>query len=158
MKISEIKELIQLVNETDIGELEIEGEDGRLLLRKGRVQIQGDHNQFTPSSAPQVHSMPSTTITEPAPVSTSIAGEEKQGKPLTSPMVGTFYRASRPGVEPFIKMGDLVQAGQILCIIEAMKLMNEIEAEFAGKVVDILVEDGQPVEYGQTLFLIDPEI
>lgn len=162
MKISEIKELIELVNATDIHELELENESSKLILRKGgalvqTVQYQPQPVVTQPTPAPQAvapatvpPATPTLEIAQDAPVQVS-------GKPVIAPMVGTFYRASRPGADPFVKVGDRVKAGQSLCIIEAMKLMNEIEAEFSGKVVDILVEDGQPVEYGQNLFIIDPE-
>ncbi len=81
---------------------------------------------------------------------------EKKYHEIKSPIVGTFYRAPSPDAEPYVKVGDIVQAGQVLCIVEAMKLMNEIESDINGKIVQILVENAQPVEYGQTLFLIEP--
>lgn len=157
MNISEIKELIQLVNETEIGELEIESEDVRLVLRKTGGFISGGCYTTIPvPEPPLVHHTPVTAVSNtPTPVEPQ--REIKHGKTVKSPMVGTFYRASRPGADPFVQLGDRVKTGQTLCIIEAMKLMNEIETEFTGKVVDILVDDGQPVEYGQDLFIIDPE-
>ncbi|AZR73542.1 acetyl-CoA carboxylase, biotin carboxyl carrier protein [Anoxybacter fermentans] len=157
MNISEIKELIQLINETEITELELETEKTRLVLRKGGVQVELGQNQtiqVNPNPVPHAVGVLNATKTkEPE----SEEKPDKKGEPVKAPMVGTFYRAPRPGADPFVKVGDRVEVGQTLCIIEAMKLMNEIEAEFTGKIVDILVEDGQPVEYGQTLFIIDPE-
>ena len=97
----------------------------------------------------------------PAPVSkaeVSAPAEEKaevKGTPILSPMVGTFYSAPAPGAEPFVKVGDVVSKGQVVCIIEAMKLMNEIEAEVSGKITKILAEDGKPVEYGQVLMYVE---
>lgn len=164
MKISEIKELIQLVSDSDISEMELQKEEVKLILRKGgqEAQVQVLPYQATPMLHRPMEMTPlnpmTTTAPAPAPALTvtpeSIVAPAK-GQPLKAPMVGTFYRASRPEAQPFVKIGDRVKTGQTLCIIEAMKLMNEIEAEFSGIVVDILVEDGQPVEYGQPLFLID---
>ncbi|MCK4259732.1 MAG: acetyl-CoA carboxylase biotin carboxyl carrier protein [Halanaerobiales bacterium] len=151
MKISEIKELIKLVNETEITELELEGNDTRLFLRKGRQY------QSVPIQQSQISTLPAQeSISEVSETPT----EEKEivnGKPILAPMVGTYFSAPRPDADPFVKVGDKVVAGQTLCIIEAMKLMNEIEAEFNGKVVDILVENGQSVEFSQTLFIIESE-
>lgn len=166
MKISEIKELIQLVNDSDITELEFQKEEVKLILRKGSPDAQVQVLPYQPApilthpmetaltGQPMMTATPAPALT-PASVTTPDTAEAPvQGQPLKAPMVGTFYRASRPDAEPFVKIGDRVKTGQTLCIIEAMKLMNEIEAECSGIVVDILVEDGQPVEYGQPLFII----
>ncbi len=158
MKISEIKELIKLINETEINELELEMSDTRLVLRKGGVEVSGVQYQTVPIVQSQMPTAP--TKVEISDVPASPAKEEIPaitGTPIKAPMVGTFYSSPRPDVDSFVKLGDKVTAGQTLCIIEAMKLMNEIETEFSGKIVDILVENGQPVEYGQTLFVIDTE-
>lgn len=158
VKISEIKELIQLVNQTEISELEIEQDDIRLVLRKGGNQV---FRSETPSFSPPPQTKADLEVSLPAQKTTHVSQEAAkitpQEKAVKSPMVGTFYRAASPEAAPFVNIGDRIQVGQNLCIIEAMKLMNEIEAEVAGKIVDILVEDGQPVEYGQTLFRVDPE-
>ena len=156
MKISEVKELIELINETDINELEFEKEDTKLILRKGITKTV--EYQATPMPkeevAQQVQQLrPNEPVSQPE---TSPNVDKANGEVQEAPMVGTFYRAPRPGADSFVKVGDRVEKGQTLCIIEAMKLMNEIEAEFTGKIVDILIEDGQPVEYGQSLFIIDP--
>ncbi|WP_223066539.1 acetyl-CoA carboxylase biotin carboxyl carrier protein [Paenibacillus caui] len=155
-KLSEIKELIKLVNETSVHELEIENEGTRLVIRKpGKtevVQVQPAVQQAVPAPVPQVQQEVKAAA-EPA--------EQKPQDPslhtIVSPMVGTFYRASSPDATPFANVGDRVSAKTVVCIIEAMKLMNEIEAEINGQIVDVLVENGQLVEYGQPLFLVKPE-
>ena len=151
MKISEIKELIKLLNETEISEFEFENESGRLILRKERTYVQAPILE-----KPQLRSIEriETEVTTKIP-DLEVNPTNHKIKPVKSPMVGTFYSSPRPDSDPFVKVGDRVNQGQVLCIIEAMKLMNEIEGEFTGKVLDILVEDGQAVEYGQNLFLIE---
>jgi acetyl-CoA carboxylase biotin carboxyl carrier protein len=99
---------------------------------------------------------PSTNAAGPAPSGAAAAAPQGNWKSITSPMVGTFYRAPSPDASPYVDVGTVVKKGQTLCIIEAMKLMNEIEAEFNGKIVAILVENGQPVEFGEELFRIEP--
>lgn len=157
MNLKEIKELIELMKNTDISELEIERSGVKVRLRKG-----GDVT-FHPSM-PRMEYPPAAivapAVTE-APVPASAAGtaEEPVKKSLikvTSPIVGTFYRSSSPDKPPYVEVGDVVKKGQVLCIIEAMKLMNEIECETAGKIIQILVESSAPVEYGQPLFAIEP--
>ena len=157
MNLKEIKELIELMKNTEISELEIERSGVKLRLRKG-----GDVT-FHPSM-PRMEYPPAAivapAVTEmPAPV----AAAEKAAEPpktnisrVTSPIVGTFYRSSSPDKPSYVEVGDVVKKGQVLCIIEAMKLMNEIECESTGKIIQILVENGAPVEYGQPLFAIEP--
>src|SRR3990172_8203126 len=139
MNLKEIKELIELLKGTEISELEIERSGVKIRIRKG-----GDVT-FHPS-IPLMEYPPAEKATEQAKVN--------QVK-VTSPIVGTFYRSSSPDKPPYVEVGDMVKKGQVLCIIEAMKLMNEIESEAAGKIVQVLVEGGQPVEYGQPLFIIE---
>lgn len=166
-KLSEIKELIKLVDSTTVQELEIENEGSRLLIRKPNktesvvvthtppVQ-QYAHLSHPPYAVP-AHSNPvHTTEAAPAAVQAKPNADEGLHK-ITSPMVGTFYSASAPGAAPFVGIGDRVNEKTTVCILEAMKLMNPIEAEVKGEIVDILVENGQLVEYGQTLFLVRPE-
>lgn len=152
MDLRKLKTLIDLVAESGIAELEVtEGED--------RVRIA----KFSP--APVAPTGSTTLITGPAtttvpangsslPVAAAVAAEA-EGHAVKSPMVGTFYRSPSPGAASFIELGQTVKPGDTLCIIEAMKLLNEIEAEVGGTVKQILVENGQPVEYGQTLFIIE---
>ncbi len=154
MNLKEIKELIEMLKDTDISELEIERSGVKVRLRKG-----GDVT-FHPAMPRMEY--PPAAIVAPAVAEAPAPPAEKapeQVKPnqikVTSPIVGTFYRASSPDKAPYVEVGDAVKKGQILCIIEAMKLMNEIESETSGKIIQILVENGQPVEYGQQLFVIE---
>ncbi len=154
MNLKELKELIEMLKNTDISELEIERSGVKVRLRKG-----GDVT-FHPvmprmEYPPAAIVAPSQAEPERPAVSPAPAAATNQIK-VTSPIVGTFYRASSPDKPPYVEVGDVVKKGQVLCIIEAMKLMNEIESESAGKVVQVLVENGQPVEYGQVLFVIEP--
>jgi len=164
MELKEIRQLIKLVEQADIGELEIV-EDGR------KVRI--SKNSKTANETVFVNSQPWQTYTptpvNPPPASPSIVPQTiEQEKTesesevaasayyeIRSPMVGTFYRAPSPDADPYVELGQYVNVGQTLCIIEAMKLMNELESDYAGKIVKILVENTQPVEYNQPLFLIE---
>lgn len=145
MNLKDIKDIFRFIKNTDILEFELEREDGKVRFKRGTVQQQSHVDIVQTGSQPPVQ---------------RIEGEGEQRKTnlktVESPMVGTFYRAPSPEAAPFIEIGDTVSKGQMLCIIEAMKLMNEIESEYSGKVVSILVENGQPVEYGEPLFLIEP--
>ena len=148
MDLRKLKTLIDLVAESGIAELEVtEGED--------RVRIA----KFSP--APAAPTSSTTVIAAPAPVSAAAAAPVPAPEPVPtghvvkSPMVGTFYRSPSPGAAAFVELGQTVKPGDTLCIIEAMKLLNEIEAEVGGVVKEVLVENGQPVEYGQPLFVID---
>ena len=161
MDISYIKKIIKLLDESGVDEIEIEEEGKKVRVSKAH------HNSLPPptfvpqyipqptaaqelSSALKMDSQPATApVPAPKP-------EEKKYREVHSPIVGTFYRAPAPNADPYVQVGSMVQQGMVLCIVEAMKLMNEIESDVAGKVVQILVENGKPVEYNQTLFLIDP--
>jgi acetyl-CoA carboxylase biotin carboxyl carrier protein len=150
MDLRKLKTLIDLVAESGIAELEVtEGEDKvRIVKQPGAQGPTAVANGPIPSAGSSA--LPAgSAVAASAPVA-----EEPKGHQVKSPMVGTFYRASGPGADPFIEVGDTVKPGDTLCIIEAMKLLNEIEAEVAGTVKEILVENGQAVEYGQVLFLI----
>ena len=157
MNLKELKELIEMLKDTDISELEIERSGVKVRLRKG-----GDVT-FHPAM-PRMEYPPAAivapAIAEAVP---SAAAAEKAVEPVktnqikvTAPIVGTFYRSSSPDKPAYVEAGDMVKKGQVLCIIEAMKLMNEIESETAGKIVQVLVDNGAPVEYGQPLFVIEP--
>jgi len=154
MTIDEIKELLDLFNESGVGELEIEREGERIRIRKAG---QSPEYQISPvlaaAAQPQEPAAPPPAPASPAhetPVADS-------GQILVkSPIVGTYYDAPSPGSPPFVTVGDAVEPGQVLCIIESMKLMNEIEAETAGVIAAKLVENGRPVEYGEALFSIRP--
>jgi len=151
MDLRKLKTLIDLVAESDISELEVtEGESKvRIVKSSGAPQSQlvmmhPQAQQAAPAAAPQSAGTPGAA---PAP-------EVPQGHVVKSPMVGTFYRASAPGKPPFVEVGASVKEGDTLCIIEAMKLLNEIDADVSGVIKEILVENGQPVEFGQPLFVI----
>jgi len=153
MTIDEIKELLELFNDSGVGELEIEREGERIRIRKAG---QTPEYQLSPALTAAAPPQETTVSAEPAAAAPT-AGEEGSGQILVkSPIVGTYYDAASPGSAPFVKVGDAVEPGQVLCIIESMKLMNEIEAETAGVVAAKLVENGRPVEYGEALFSIRP--
>jgi oxaloacetate decarboxylase alpha subunit len=143
-ELSELRRLIRLVQRTGIGELEISS-GGRTV----RISAQGVSHAaaIAPHAAGQMAREPATQTASP---------EVENLVAITSPMVGTFYRAPAPDADPYVEVGTNVEVGQTVCIIEAMKLMNEIESESKGRIVRILVENAQPVEFGQKLFLIDP--
>ncbi len=148
MDLRKLKKLIDLVEESGISELELtEGEE--------KVRISRATQQFAPQPV-QYAAAPAQAAAAPAaaPVSAEAAPEAIQGHAVESPMVGTFYRASSPEASSFVEVGDKVEVGDTLCIIEAMKLLNEIESDKAGIVKKILIENGQPVEYGEPLFVI----
>jgi acetyl-coA carboxylase, biotin carboxyl carrier protein len=151
MDLRKLKTLIDLVSESGVAELEItEGEDRvRIVNRNGAAPVQV-HQPVTVAQ-PMPVPVPAPEVA-PAPAPTA---PQQTGTPLTSPMVGTFYRAPSPGADPFVKIGDTVKKGQVVCIIEAMKLLNEVEADMDGTVKEVCVENGQPVEFGQSLFIIE---
>jgi acetyl-CoA carboxylase biotin carboxyl carrier protein len=158
--LDEIKELIRIVQETGIGELEVQDGDYRIWIRAAASQTVVTP-QVLPIAAtaagPALGAVPAliAQATAAAPSAPRTVEEDNDFR-VTSPIVGTYYDSPAPGSAPFVKVGDRVEPKQVLCIIESMKLMNEIEAETAGTVVAKLVENGRPVEYGQTLFTIRP--
>lgn len=160
MEIEDIRKIVELMAENDVVELEMEDRKGKIRL------VRGNHHAptpvtvvATPTSLSQIApvTVPSPPITlspvqEPRPEGTL----EDQGIKITSPMVGTFYRAPSPDAKSYVEIGTVVEKGDVVCIIEAMKMMNEIQAESRGRVVKILVDNGQPIEYEQPLFLLEP--
>jgi len=155
MDLRKLKKLIDLVQESGIGEIEItEGEEKvRISRQLAAAPIMMASPQMQPMAMPGAQ-MPAAPAPAPA-AAAPVAPPEPKGHALKSPMVGTFYRAPSPGAPSFVEVGQAVTKGQTLCIIEAMKLLNEIESDVSGTVKAILVENGQPVEYGQPLFLIE---
>ena len=153
MNQKELKELIEFLKEQDIAEFELERGDVKVRIKRGTPVA------IAPATLP-ISAAPVSTPAIAPPVSASAAPPSKSADEglhqVKSPIVGTFYESPSPGSPPFVKPGDTVEAGQVLCIIEAMKLMNEIEADVSGEVVKRLVNNGQPVEYGQPLFSIRP--
>jgi len=150
MDLRKLKTLIDLVSESNVSELEITEAEGKVRIVKGPVG--GPIVMAAPVTAVQAAPNPAAAAVAP-PVSAEPAAET--GHPVKSPMVGTFYSASSPEAKPFVQVGSVVKAGDTICIIEAMKILNEIEADHSGTVSKILVDNGQAVEYGQPMFIID---
>ena len=153
MDIRKVKKLIELLDESGVAEIEIkEGEESVRISRYSQASQPMMAAPAAYAPPPAAAAPPTTPAETPA---TEAAVETIEGHAIKSPMVGTFYRAASPGATPFVEVGQTVSAGDTLCIIEAMKLLNQIEADKSGKVKAILVENGQPVEYDQPLFIID---
>jgi acetyl-CoA carboxylase biotin carboxyl carrier protein len=153
MNLKEIKEIITLMNENNLNEIEIERDGLKLKLKKSAgsdVSVGGTHYA--------VESLPVPKVSTPLAASTSsgAADASKNNKDIKSPMVGTFYRSPSPETESFVEVGQTVEIGQVVCIVEAMKLMNEIKSEVRGKITEVAVQNAEPVEFGQTLFIVDP--
>jgi acetyl-CoA carboxylase biotin carboxyl carrier protein len=156
MDIKDIKLLIRMVTETDITEFEMENGEERVYLKRGHEpQVVQYQSAPGPLYAPQqALSAAVPPVAAPPAVQTAVATEEK-GERITSPIVGTFYRAPAPDAPPYVEVGQVVEKGQTFCIVEAMKLMNEIEAEFRCKIVKICKENAEPVEFGDALFVVE---
>ena len=150
MDLRKLKKLIDLVQESGIAELEItEGEEKVKIVKGGVVSMSA-----APATMVAMPPAPTPATAAPAPAAPAEGPEGQEGHVVKAPMVGTFYRSPSPDAKPFVEVGQAVKEGDTICIIEAMKLMNEIEADAAGVVKAILVENGQPVEYGQPLFIL----
>jgi len=159
MNQKELKELIDFLIERDISEFELERGDVRVRIKRGAEAPAAAVIQPVPVMAPALAAATAIPVQAHAAASSSAppaAAEDGDLHIVKSPIVGTFYESPSPGAPPFVKPGDMVNAGQVMCIIEAMKLMNEIECDMAGEVVKRLVNNSQPVEYGQPLFAIRP--
>ncbi|MCC7236741.1 MAG: acetyl-CoA carboxylase biotin carboxyl carrier protein [Bryobacterales bacterium] len=154
MTIDEIKQLIELANETGLAELEVERNGERVRIRRAA----GFQHDYVIPAAPVAYAPPAPAGTAAMPAATAApaSGEDPSLTYIKAPIVGTFYESPGPDAPAFVKIGDQVQAGQVLCIIESMKLMNEIESETSGVIVSRFVGNAQPTEYGQTLFAIRP--
>lgn len=162
MNQKELKELIEFLKQQDIAEFELERGDVKVRIKRALPV-----SPASPDTRSVTFSVPSIPVSEPAPAPAATPpssppkaapepAPEEHLHTVRSPIVGTFYEAPSPGAPPFVKLGDNVDVGQVLCIVEAMKLMNEIESDAAGEIVKKLVTNGQPVEYGQELFVIRP--
>ena len=155
MNQKELKELIEFLIEKNIAEFELERGDVKVRIKRGTlVEVQ---SPFAAAVQPGTALNVAPSLAAPAAAPTPAAPVEEALHIVKSPIVGTFYESPSPGAPPFVKPGDAVETGQVLCIIEAMKLMNEIEADVSGEVVKRLVANGQPIEYGQPLFSIRPQ-
>ncbi|HSV81686.1 MAG TPA: acetyl-CoA carboxylase biotin carboxyl carrier protein [Ramlibacter sp.] len=150
MDLRKLKTLIDLVSESNVSELEITEAEGKVRIVKGSPAMV--HAVGAPMMMPQSAAVPALA---PAAAPAVAAPQEPVGHTVKSPMVGTFYRASAPGAKSFVEIGSQVKEGETICIIEAMKILNEIEADKGGTITQILVENGQAVEYGQPLFVIE---
>jgi acetyl-CoA carboxylase biotin carboxyl carrier protein len=157
MDLAYLKKLIKIVSESNVQEIEIEEEGKKVRLTKGlppssqnNVHAPVPQEFLVPVQAPAAQTPQSVAPPPPPPPSPSSAYHE-----IKSPIVGTFYRAPSPDADPFVQVGSAIEPGSVLCIVEAMKLMNEIESDVSGRIAKILVESGQPIEYDQTLFLVE---
>ncbi|MCS7058292.1 MAG: acetyl-CoA carboxylase biotin carboxyl carrier protein [Meiothermus sp.] len=164
MNAKELKSILQALQDHEVSELTLETPDYKLTIKRGpEVQYVPTpapipQNQPAFQAAPAAPPVPAVEAAPPSPPPRAEPPKEEAGRyvEVKAPIVGTFYRAPSPDAEPYVKEGDTVKKGQVLCIIEAMKLMNEIESEVSGVVRKILVQNAEPVEYGQVLFLIEP--
>ena len=166
MNQKELKELIEFLIEKDIAEFELERGDVKVRIKRaGEHTLVHSHNEarffaVPPAAASpvQVGPVPAAPATAPSPSAAVAAPAPEEGlHTVKSPIVGTFYEAPSPGAPPFVKVGDAIELGQVLCIVEAMKLLNEIESDVAGEIVKKLASNGQPIEYGQELFVVRPK-
>jgi acetyl-CoA carboxylase biotin carboxyl carrier protein len=159
MTIEEIRELIQTVVSSGVAELEVQRGENRVWIKRTggavmqEIVVSGAQEAAAPAP-PTAVTMPAAPPAMPATGAPDLTNSALT--PVKSPIVGTFYESSSPGSDPFVKVGDAIRPGKVLCIIESMKLMNEIEAEVSGTIVQRLVENGQPVEFGETLYLVKP--
>jgi acetyl-CoA carboxylase biotin carboxyl carrier protein len=159
MDIKQIQELVKLINKTSIGEITIEEDGTRITIKQKKDPSQKIYTQGAPAAYSAPAAAPAqlaAPIAAAAPATTSAAPKADNLITIKSPMIGTFYRTAGPGKPLFVNVEDEVTPGKVVCIIEAMKLFNEIESEVKGKIVKILVEDASPVEYDQPLFLVEP--
>jgi acetyl-CoA carboxylase biotin carboxyl carrier protein len=166
MNLKELKELIEFLEEKNIAEFELERGDVKVRIKRAGehtvVHTHGDPRFFSVPAAPPA--MPELGVVPvvaapaaPAAAAPAAPAPQEELHPVKSPIVGTFYEAPSPGAPPFVKVGDTVEVGQVLCIVEAMKLLNEIESDVAGEIVKKMATNGQPIEYGQELFAIRPK-
>ena len=150
MDLRKLKTLVDLVSESNISELEITEAEGKVRIVKGGLAM-----PVTTSLQPAPSQAPATAAPAQAPAAQAEVPPTPAGKVIKSPMVGTYYRSASPGAKPFVEVGASIKEGEPVCIIEAMKIMNEIEADCSGKITQILCENGQAVEFGQPLFIVE---
>lgn len=159
MNLNEIQDLIKFVAKSGVTEVEIERKDFKITIKSEKQRADQQIIVQAPAQVAAPVAQPAAAIPAPAATpaqETAVASEDSKYITFKSPMIGTFYRSAGPDKEAFVSVGQSVTSGSTICIIEAMKLFNEIEAEFNGKIVKVLVDDASPVEYDQPLFLIDP--
>lgn len=163
MNYKEITDLIKLVNRTDLAEVKLKDKDFEISIRTANFQgkssqvVQSAPAQMMQAVAPSAPAVSAAPAATPAPTVNALAADSTEGLvEVKSPIVGTFYRASAPDKPVYAKVGDVIEKGSTVCVVEAMKLFNEIESEVSGTIVKVMVEDAAPVEYDQVLFLVDP--
>ena len=155
MDLRKLKTLIDLVSESNVSELEITEAEGKVRIVKASPAVMPAPVTYSMAPAPAAVVATPAVEVAPAPAASPAAPAAPAGHTVKSPMVGTFYRSSAPGAKPFVEVGDSIKEGDTICIVEAMKILNEIEADKSGTVTQILCENGQAVEYGQPLFTIE---
>ena len=158
MELKDLKTLIKLVTDSDITEFNMESDAGKIHIKRGPdKEVVYAAAPAAPVAAPAVAAAPAAApaAQAAAPAATPAAEQQSKYEAIPSPIVGTFYRKPSPEADFFCKVGDVVEAGQVLCLVEAMKMFNEIEVEFKCKIIEIVKEDAAPVEYGETLFLVE---
>ena len=157
MTLDEIKQLIEFIKGQELSEFELEQDGFKVRIKSGTPQVVAMPQM--PAQLPMMAAAPVASPAAPAAVAAPTAADDEAGGELAivkSPIVGTFYRSAEPGAKAFVSVGDVVRKGQVLCIIEAMKLMNEIDSEYDGEITSIYIENGQAVQYGERLFSIKP--
>ena len=154
MNLTEIQDLIKFVAKQKVTEVEIEKKDFKIIIKSEKEEVHIAHVSAPAPLQMATPTAPISTATPAAPANEAV--EESNYITIKSPMIGTFYRSSSPETDSFVNVGDIIKEGDVLCIIEAMKLFNEIEAEVSGKIVKVLVDDSSPIEFDQPLFLIEP--
>lgn len=156
MEFKQIQELLKAVNKSTISELSIKDGDFEITIKQATTEaLAMPVAQYAPIAAPMAAPAPAPVAAAPAAPAAPAAAPSANEKVIKSPMIGTFYRSSAPDKPPFVGVGDDIKAGDVVCIVEAMKLFNEIESEVSGKIVKVLVDDGTPVEYDQPLFIVE---
>jgi acetyl-CoA carboxylase biotin carboxyl carrier protein len=155
MNLNEIQDLIKFVSKSGVSEVEIERKDFKIII-KAESKVKAEQQVIYQAAAPQAPAQIAAAAPVAAVAETPAVSDDSKYITVKSPMIGTFYRSSSPDKDAFVSVGSTIQKGSPVCIIEAMKLFNEIESEVAGKIVKVLVDDASPVEYDQPLFLVDP--
>jgi acetyl-CoA carboxylase biotin carboxyl carrier protein len=155
MDLAYVKKVIKLIEKSDVDEIEIEEEGRKIRVAKHKNQQPMYVQAAIPASASAQQAAPAAGFAAPSPQASAPSKPEMKYHEVRSPIVGTFYRAPAPDAEPYVEIGQNVSVGSVMCIVEAMKLMNEIESDVSGRVAQVLVENGKPVEYNQVLFLIE---
>jgi acetyl-CoA carboxylase biotin carboxyl carrier protein len=153
--IKDLKTLIKMVTETDITEFELENADDKIVIKRGTTVAAPQFQMPQQVAFPYAPAAPAAPISAAPAAAAPAAAQKEDGEEVTSPIVGTFYRAPAPESPAYVEVGQIVEKGEVLCIVEAMKLMNEIEAEYRCKIVKICKENAQPVEYGDQLFIVE---